>query len=688
MASEAFARNDALAAIDAILVAAALQSDRIAAVAASAYADWLAGVVQAAAVQMQALSPGPRSVGTPKAVDAFLAWLDDLERFLEGRRPPQVVLEAIAAARATVAQIGDESARRVLREVVPGYRPPSEGPRLPPTDALGTLIAQDAAGVFRTIARDNEQLAAFLSRQVSALSLSGLGARELTRIMSRQLADVARHRLDAIVRTELLRSLTARHLAHYRNSPSVVEWRWSATLDRRTCGICWTLHGQRFSLDQPMVRHPRCRCVAQPVTVLALTDPELREQLEQDTGWQRLREMDPEQRARILGRTRARLIEDSGLLRQREGWRAVLRVRSSPQGWQSPQIITVRALRNDITYWYDVKPRIPVEVLRLQAALPDASAAERKAAGYLAEYARLREEGPARSPEELIRRGKLLNQALSALSPEWGEVAAALRRPAKALVDAQLAYARNGDRARFVSAYKATARVRAELGLETRRAAADALHQLLRRVRPLAGPLVPFRGVAFDERFRPEHRAAVLDALGRALAWYPRAWVQPWAERSLRFTVAARAYFRPLPDGGWEIGVPRTTNVEALSGDLAHELGHVVERAVPDLAAAEHALIEQRARRLRPAERRPRPIAEIYGYDPGEVPYDEEFVPGVFPDPYAAKVYSNEAREVVTMLVELMADQSDILTASHVALLGDDELRAWFLAVLAETGSE
>lgn len=688
MASEAFARNDALAAIDAILVAAALHSDRIAAVAANQYAEWLAGVLQAAAEQMQALSPGPRSVGTPAAVDAFLAWLDDLERFLEGRRPPQVVLEAIAAARATVAQIGDESARRVLREVVPGYRPPSEGPRLPPTDALGTLIAQDAAGVFRTIARDNEQLAAFLSRQVSALSLSGLGARELTRIMSRQLADVARHRLDAIVRTELLRSLTARHLAHYRNSPSVVEWRWSATLDRRTCGICWTLHGQRFSLDQPMVRHPRCRCVAQPVTVLALTDPELREQLEQDTGWQRLREMDPEQRARILGRTRARLIEDSGLLRQREGWRAVLRVRSSPQGWQSPQIITVRALRNDITYWYEVKPRIPVEVLRLQAALPDASAAERKAAGYLAEYARLREEGPARTPEELIRRGKLLDRALSALSDEWTETAKTFRRPAKELIDAQLVYARKGDRKPFYDAWRKADKVRSSFGFSTRRAAFEALRDFMRRVRPLAGPLLPFREVAFDEQFGPEHRATVLRALGTALSWYPRSWVASWSERRIRFKVAARAYFIPWSAGEWHIGVPRTTRAAAIVDDLAHELGHVVEQTVQDVTSAEHALIERRVRRLRPAVRRPRPIADIFGYDASEVPDDEVFVPGLFAEPYAAKEYQHPSREVLTTLIQLLAAETDTLGASHVALIGDDELRAWLLAVLAEVGSE
>ncbi|MCX2728544.1 minor capsid protein (plasmid) [Thermomicrobium sp. 4228-Ro] len=688
MASETFARDDALAAIDAILVAAALQSDRIAAVAANAYAEWLAGVIQAAAEQLQTLSPGPRSVGTPKAVDAFRSWLDDLERFLEGRRPPQVVLEAIAAARSAVAQIGDESAWRALSEAIPGYRPPSEGPRLPPTDALGTLIAQDAAGAFRTIARDDDRLAALLSRQVSALSLSGLGARELTRAMARQLAAVARHRIDAIVRTELLRSLTARHLAHYRNSPSVVQWRWSATLDRRTCGICWTLHGQRFSLDQPMVRHPRCRCVAQPVSVLALTDPQVREQLEQDTGWQRLRTMDPEQRARILGRTRARLIEDSGLLEQREGWRAVLRVRSSPQGWQSPQIITVHALRNDITYWYEVKPRTPLEVVRLQAALPGASASERKAAEYLTEYARLREEGPARTPEELIRRGRLLDQALSAVSNEWDEMATAFRRPAKALIDAQLVYARKGDRTPFSDAFRRADRTRTRFTFTKRRAAAAALRDFMRRIRPLAGPLVPFREVTFDEAFRPEHRAAVLRALGTALSWYPRAWVAAWSEHRVRFTRSARAYIARTPDGNWEIGVPRTTNADAIVDDLAHELGHLVERTTAETMAAEHALMEQRARRLRERERGLRPIAEIFGYDPSFLPYDEEFMPGIFAHPYAAKVYGNSSREVMTCIIQLLAAETDMLAASHVALIGDEDLRAWFLALLAEAGSE
>jgi hypothetical protein len=70
------------------------------------------------------------------------------------------------------------------------------------------------------------------------------------------------------------------------------------------------------------------------------------------------------------------------------------------------------------------------------------------------------------------------------------------------------------------------------------------------------------------------------------------------------------------------------------------------------------------------------------------MPDDEVFVPGLFAEPYVAKEYPYRLREVLTTLIQLLAAETDTLGASHVALIGDDELRAWLLAVLAEVGSE
>ena len=70
-----------------------------------------------------------------------------------------------------------------------------------------------------------------------------------------------------IARTETLRAYReATRLSYAENRDVVNGWSWHATLDGRTCEVCWAMHGSRFDVEEPLGSHPNCRCAMVPVT--------------------------------------------------------------------------------------------------------------------------------------------------------------------------------------------------------------------------------------------------------------------------------------------------------------------------------------------------------------------------------------------------------------------------------------
>jgi SPP1 gp7 family putative phage head morphogenesis protein len=49
-----------------------------------------------------------------------------------------------------------------------------------------------------------------------------------------------------------------------RNSRIVKGWIWYASLSRRTCVVCWSMHGTKHSVEQTLDSHPNCRCTMLP----------------------------------------------------------------------------------------------------------------------------------------------------------------------------------------------------------------------------------------------------------------------------------------------------------------------------------------------------------------------------------------------------------------------------------------
>jgi SPP1 gp7 family putative phage head morphogenesis protein len=64
-----------------------------------------------------------------------------------------------------------------------------------------------------------------------------------------------------LTRTEMLRVYRETIRGTYQaNAKYVQGWIWNSALDRRTCPVCYAMHGTKHSLGEPMATHPACRC--------------------------------------------------------------------------------------------------------------------------------------------------------------------------------------------------------------------------------------------------------------------------------------------------------------------------------------------------------------------------------------------------------------------------------------------
>lgn len=119
---------------------------------------------------------------------------------------------------------------------------------------LGMLLTE-VAGTGATALRD--ELLIGVAR--------GKNPREIARRM-RKVSDLTRHRSELIARTETLRAYRETTRATFDASPVVTEWAWQATLDARTCAVCWAMSGTRFPTERSLDTHPGCRCALVPIT--------------------------------------------------------------------------------------------------------------------------------------------------------------------------------------------------------------------------------------------------------------------------------------------------------------------------------------------------------------------------------------------------------------------------------------
>lgn len=130
------------------------------------------------------------------------------------------------------------------------------------------LLERSVVGMFFTDPPTPEVAAKVIGVRTSA-------GREVPVVSKGTVANNWRERIQSIVAASLWSTVqpaierAAAEAARTPGSPQLLQWRWNAVLDPRTCPICRPLH-RRIEADPedfpqgPPPLHPRCRCVLIP----------------------------------------------------------------------------------------------------------------------------------------------------------------------------------------------------------------------------------------------------------------------------------------------------------------------------------------------------------------------------------------------------------------------------------------
>lgn len=144
----------------------------------------------------------------------------------------------------------------------------STGFTVPPADVVRNMVGRAMDGtpladlLLEAVGHAHEHARRTLIQGV----IRGHGPRQIARDTSRA-TGMASKRALLIARTETLGAYRQVSLDTYRANRNVVAgWTWMATLDRRTCAVCWAMHGTDHTLDENLSSHPACRCAAVPRT--------------------------------------------------------------------------------------------------------------------------------------------------------------------------------------------------------------------------------------------------------------------------------------------------------------------------------------------------------------------------------------------------------------------------------------
>lgn len=84
--------------------------------------------------------------------------------------------------------------------------------------------------------------------------------------------DITRARAQTIARTETLRAYRGSVRGRMIDSQLFAGYVWISARDRRTCAMCWAMHGRKFPLETEFATHPNCRCSQAPLTGRELVD--------------------------------------------------------------------------------------------------------------------------------------------------------------------------------------------------------------------------------------------------------------------------------------------------------------------------------------------------------------------------------------------------------------------------------
>lgn len=118
-----------------------------------------------------------------------------------------------------------------------------------------------------------DETAKQISEEITSGFARGIGPREMGDNITNRVDAVGKTRATTLARTEVINAYAEGSLDRYERlgvEEVTGEVEWLATGDRRTCAVCASLEGSRYSLEDARGRlpqHPNCRCCWLPVVI-------------------------------------------------------------------------------------------------------------------------------------------------------------------------------------------------------------------------------------------------------------------------------------------------------------------------------------------------------------------------------------------------------------------------------------
>lgn len=176
-----------------------------------------------------------------------------------------------AGQRTAIAQAGEQARALVLAQM--GDRATwNTLPVAATNEMIGAL--QDGSPLTEYLGQFGPSAAAAAEEALISGVARGVGVKVLTAELEkifgkRGAADPGAIGRKAMLtsRQSILGAYRSASLENYKANSDIIEgWIWHASLSRRTCAICWSMHGTLHKVDEPFASHIACRCSPVPLT--------------------------------------------------------------------------------------------------------------------------------------------------------------------------------------------------------------------------------------------------------------------------------------------------------------------------------------------------------------------------------------------------------------------------------------
>jgi hypothetical protein len=300
----------------------------------------------------------------------------------------------------------------------------------------------------------------------------------------------------------------------------------------------------------------------------------------------------------------------------------------------------------------------------------------KRATEYLRRYADKRLVERAETLDDLLERGKLIDRALQESSPAYRTFVERTRALAQRMMTIIEEYKSGRTLKTFIRWDIEKAEREFSLTPDQLMAMRRDVLRFLSALRRFQGPVLPYREIDFE--WADAEEKAQMPRLMRhwrlAFSFFPRSWSEKLSGSLGLLTIASRPY-----NSGKRIGINYLADDQDLVRVFVHELAHQHENYNDRLTRFMVEFFEYRRKKARSSELYP--LKDFYPLSD-----DDEMTTLLFPYPYGGKLYrrydgTQKPSEIISTAMEGLFGAME---GGALAMIGDDEVRAWLLGVLLE----